>query len=144
MSHLHSYDQGALPRKPGGYQHRRAHGDSSSNARVLRSPEAQTRRYQRWVAGRRQARQNYREWRSSNKDSDLRVRGGQNPLLPIHPKPTYVERHKKRIKQSSLQSPIHPINHSRSATSPLTNPLPTSTHIRWMSWNIQGLCDVSI
>ena len=32
-----------------------------------------------------------------------------NPLPPIHPKPTYVERHYKNIKQATKHSLIHPI-----------------------------------
>ena len=55
----------------------------------------------------------------------------------------YVERHFKNIKKEGKQSLINPINHSRSAHSSLTIPLPTSTHLRIMSWNVEGLKEVA-
>ena len=136
--HLPAYE-GNLPEKPSGYQHRSAHGGCSIQSRGQRSAAARERRFHRWVDTRREARRDFRIWRSSLKDSTLRVHGGQNPLPPIHPKPTYVERHFKNIKKAGKQSLINPINHSRSARSSLTIPLPTSTHLRIMSWNVEGL-----
>ena len=109
--HLH-YD-GHEPRKPSGYQQRSAHG-GVFQSRGQRSASARERRFHRWVEGRREARRDFRTWRSSVKDSTLRVHGRMNPLPPIHPKPTYVERHYKNIKQATKHSLIHPINQSRS------------------------------
>ena len=62
-------------------------------------------------------------------------------LPPIHPKPepTYVERHSMQIKQATKHSLIHPISQSRSVKHSLAVPLPTSTHLRLMSWNVEGL-----
>ena len=131
--------EGREPRELSGYQHRSAHGGVSTQYRGQRSADARERRFHRWVEGRRTARQDYRLWKRSLKDSTLRVHGGLNPLPPIHPKPTYVERHYKNIKQARGFSLIHPINHSRSIQNSLTVPLPTPTHLRIMSWNVERL-----
>ena len=43
------------------------------------------------------------------------------------------------FKQATKQSPIHPVNQSRSIRHSLAVPLPASTHLRLMSWNVEGL-----
>ena len=75
--------------RPSGYQHREAHGGTQ---RGMRSFASNQRRLQSWKDARREGRKDYRVWKSSIRDSTLRVHGGQNPTPPIHPKPTYVER----------------------------------------------------
>ena len=74
--------------KPGGYQHRGAHGGSQ---RGQRSEEAQTRRYNLWRARRSASRQDYRQWKTHQQDVALKVHGNNRPP-PIHLKPTTQHR----------------------------------------------------
>ena len=62
--------------KPGGYQHRGAHGGSQ---RGQRSEEAQTRRYNLWRARRSASRQDYRQWKTHQQDVALKVHGNNRP-----------------------------------------------------------------
>ena len=132
--------EGREPREPSGYQHR----SRGSLYTIQRATLCRCARAALPPMGGRQKNsptgsQYHRIWKRSLQDSTLRVHGGLNPLPPIHPRPTYVERHYKNIKQASRYSLIHPINHSRSIQNSLTVPLPTSTHLRIMSWNVEGL-----
>ena len=130
--------------RPGGDQHRVAHG-GTPQGRGQRSDAALLRRQQKRSTTRCQARRDYRSWKSQCKDSTLRVHGGQNPLPPIYPKPTSLKRLQCHITQSQSQSQStrHLLHQSRDASSPLSLPLPTGTHLTLASWNIEGLKEVA-
>ena len=97
-SYRHLRYAGAEPRvattlMPGGYQHRGAHGGTQ---RGRRSTEAQYRRYSLWQVRRRAQLQDYRQWKTQQKDSALRVHGRLSPP-PIHLKPTTQQRLQRRF-----------------------------------------------
>ena len=122
---------------PCGYQHREAHGGNSK--RGIRSQEAYDRRKDAWKFSRQQGRRDYRIWKSSVKDSTMRVHGGPNPQPPIHPKPTYTERFRKFQARLPISSHRVHVHHARSATSRVSVPLPTRTDIHLLTWNVEGL-----
>ena len=126
--------------RPSGYQHREAHGGTQ---RGMRSFASNQRRLQSWKDARREGRKDYRIWKSSIRDSTLRVHGGQNPTPPIHPKPTYVERFFKASRSVPPSSQTVQLHKHRFASSKCTIPIPTNTGLHVLSWNVEGLRETS-
>ena len=122
---------------PSGYQHREAHGGSTQ--RGYRSLSAYQRRLQAWKASRIQGRRDFRQWKSSLKDTALRVHGSPNPKPLIHPRPTYVERFVKSARSDSHNHYATHAHTMRSVADKCTIPIPTNTEISHWTWNVEGL-----
>ena len=125
--------------KPRGYQHREAHGGNAQKG--YRSSSAYNRRLTKWKSSRTQNRRDLRQWKSSLKDIALRLHGGQNPMPPIHPEPTYIERLVMLAKTTALSNRRIHVHTNRSVTNRCTVPIPTDTDVskKIWSWNIEGL-----
>ena len=134
MNHLRYED------KPCGYQHREAHGGTQ---RGTRSFESHTRRLQAWKSARWEGRRDYRMWKTTIRDSTLRVHGGPNPQPPIHPKPAYVERFLKTSRSVPSSNQTVQLHKHRFASSKCTIPLPTNTDLHVLSWSVEGLRETS-
>ena len=132
MNHLRYEDM------PCGYQHREAHGGTR---RGTCSFESYSRRLLKWKSSRQEGRRDYRMWKSSITDSTLRV--PPNPLPPIHPKPTYVERFFKSSKSAQPSNHTVQFHKHRCVSSKSTIPLPTHTDLHVLSWNVEGLRETS-
>ena len=117
-----------------------AHGGTQ---RGMRSYESNLRRIQAWKDARREGRRDYRLWKSSIRDSTLRVHGGPNPQPPIHPKPTYVERLFKASRSVPPTNQTIQLHKHRFVSSKCTIPLPTKTNLHVLSWNVEGLKETS-
>ena len=122
---------------PSGYQHREAHGGNTQ--RGYRSISSYQRRLQAWKSSRIEGRRDFRRWKSSLKDTTLRVHGGSNPKPLIHPRPTYVERFVKSAKSQGHNHHATHVHSMRSVMDKCTVPIPTNTAISLCTWNVEGL-----